>query len=153
MFTRKRLLILIPLLLIGACTAELVREMQGPSDSAAYRWVYGESAPEYVTSLKSEYYSHLKGYGIYIAFKVPPSRLDEIIDTESSTPLYRADLDYFERWDHEHTFREMLPDEPPDVKICRKVSRTIDGQSWSTVYDPSAGFVYCFYLSDSDISP
>ena len=153
MFTRKRMLILVPLLLVGACAFELVRELQGPNASTAYRWVFDQPKPRFVTSLQSDYYSHLKGYGIYLTFVAPPMKLNEIIDTESSRPLYREDVDYLEPWHHEHKFREMLPGHNFDIKACRKTGRATDGEAWSIVYNPTNGSVYCFYLSDSDIKP
>ena len=141
MLTPKRLLILIPLILVSACTFQLLREMRGPVASTAYRWVFDEPVPEYVTALKSEYYSHLKGYGLYLGFVVPPSRLNEVVDIESSIPLYPPDSDYIEPWHQEDRFRDMFPDNPPDVQSCRKTDRTIEGESWSVVYNPSTGNV------------
>ena len=151
MFTRRRMVILIPLALVAACSLQLARELRGPNASTAYRWVFGHAAPEFVHSLKHEYYSHLKGYGIYLGFTVPPSRIDEIVDTESSHPLFRDDVDYMEHWHHEHKFREMFPNDPPDMKACRKTGKEIDGEAWSIVYNPTTGNVYCFYINDSDI--
>ena len=153
MFLRKRILILTPILLIGACTVGLILEAQGPRPAVAFRWIFGKPPPEYVTSLRSDFYSHLKGYTLHLGFSIPPSRLHEIVDTESSFPLYRAEHDYLERWQHEGKFKEMYPNEPPDVKKCRKITRTIKGQTWTTVYNPDVGQVYCYYCSDSDIEP
>ena len=153
MLARRRMLVLISLVLVAACTLQLARESRGPNATTAYRWVFDHPAPEYVTSLRSDYYSHLKGYGLYLGFTVPPSRINEIIDTESSRPLFRENLNLLEPWQHENKFVEMFPDDPPNAKACRKTGRTNDGESWSIVYNPTTGNVYCFYISDSDIKP
>lgn len=113
MFTCNRVLCVLPLVLVCASTFKLMRELRGPPAATAYRWVFGESAPDYVSSLKSGYYSHLKGYGLYLGFVVPPDRLGEVVDVESSLPLFRPELDYIEPWRHENQFRILFPENPP----------------------------------------
>jgi len=152
MFTRKRILILIPIVLITAFTIQLVREMEGPTPEIAFRWVFDNPPPDYATSLKSEFSTHLKGYNLYLGFDVPPTKLGETIDTESSTPLYRPDFDYLERWDHQKVFQKMYPEHLIAVNECRRIVRTTEGQQWIIVYNPTTGRVYCYYCSDSDIT-
>jgi hypothetical protein len=130
-----------------------VRELRGPSPAAAFQWTFGFTVPEYVTSLKSEYYSHLKGYGIYIGFIVPPDKQPEVIDVDSSRALYNETINYLELWRTESKFRELFLNGFPDLKTCRIIEKTIDGESREIVYNPTTGHVFCWYVSDSDISP
>jgi len=93
-----------------------------------------------------------RAYGIHLGFTVPPDRLHEVLDTNSSKPLYHEAIDYLEVWRGEHKFREMFPENPPDVKACQQIQWSATGETWSIVYNPTTGNIYCSYLNDSDIN-
>lgn len=128
-------------------------ESQGPDAKTAYRWVFGKQPTDSITSLQTKYYSHSKGYGLYVAFCVPPSQLDQVFDTSQSRPLHQEETGYQESWRYEKTFREMCPEQPLDLKSSRISEWKKWGESMTIVFSPTSGQVFCFYLSDSDIQP
>ena len=153
MVTRKRLAALFALLLVGGCTFQLIREIRGPDPQTAFRWVYRESPPDYIASLNSTYFSHLKGHSIYITFVCPKEKLDQYVDQSRSLPMYDQDVDYLRPWREENRFRELVPSGFPDLKECSFNSETKIGEMWETVYNPNSGHVFCWYVSDADIEP
>ena len=152
MFSRQRVAVLFALLLVGGCAFQLIRENRGPDPKTAFRWVYDRTPPDYIASLNSAYYSHLKGHGIYLTFVCPVEHLDQFVDESSSRPMYDQTGEYLRPWREESKFRALVPGDFPNLKNCNFYSDIQIGRMWETVYSPSTGHVFCWYVSDSDIT-
>ncbi|MCE9554162.1 MAG: hypothetical protein K8T91_12405 [Planctomycetes bacterium] len=61
-------------------------KMIGPSATEAFQWYIKDPIPNSVTDLKLKYSPHMKGYWIWLSFRVDPGELDTLFDFQKLHP-------------------------------------------------------------------
>ena len=142
------------MVVISLLAFQVSRELRGPKPEMGFESIFGQSPPVYVRDLRIKYYTHLKGYGIYLSLVAEPERLVELLGfaPDDCQPLYFPDVDHFQQWRYESTFKELLPNEFPDLKKARIHTEVIPGELREFVICPETGHVFCYFLSDSDLN-
>lgn len=152
--SRKTIVIaLVVLAIVTLLGFDLARELRGPTAAGGYKRIFGESPPDHVYDMRIKYYRHLKGNGIYLGFRTRPEHLKTVLgfDPNDAQPMYFSDVDHFQHWQHESTFRELFPDDFPDLRTLKKHSVRLPDEIREFVISPNTGHVFCFRVIDSDI--
>ena len=153
-FSRKTLVISLAVFgFLALLGLQLARELRGPTPAGGFERIFGEPPPDDIRDLKIKYYTHLKGNGIYLGLRAEPEQIRKILgfDPADANPMYIPEIDHHQHWQHENTFRELYPNDFPDLKSLRTRSVHLPDEIREFVISPDTGHVFCFRLLDSDI--
>ncbi|MAT68595.1 MAG: hypothetical protein CMJ58_03650 [Planctomycetaceae bacterium] len=152
---RWHLLLVVMVAVVGFVSWVIYDLRHGPSIDMAFQRIFDRPIPTYARDLRKDHYKHLKGSGLYLGFAVPPDKLYHFVDIENAQPMYITEIDHWQDWPHETKFRQLYGVGFPSLESARMQSSTSieDCVHTTIVFCPDTGFVFCFWLSDSDIDP
>ena len=114
--SRKRwiaLAIVAAMTVLGIGAIQAYREcVNGPSAEEAFRRYVKTPIPNSVTDLKIHYRPHMRGYWLYLVFRVDPGDLDSLFDFHQFHPAqsYPVDDDGLPVIQHLEGFRQVDPE-------------------------------------------